>query len=80
MPRRAPYGARGLKLIRTNNPRAVARRAPYGARGLKPSTARSFFDGFSRAPYGARGLKQPDIAFGGNRQGPRPGRGAWVET
>ena len=36
--RRAPYGARGLKLLLTMGILLIGGRAPYGARGLKYRT------------------------------------------
>ena len=56
--RRAPHGARGLKLNLKRHAELVNRRAPHGARGLKfHNVACSVSAGFRRAPHGARGLK-----------------------
>ena len=41
--------------------------------GVETSTGR-------RAPYGARGLKQDNTPVIKHDEGPRPVRGAWVET
>ena len=55
---RAPYGARGLKLIFLFFVAyATDSRAPYGARGLKLLLTMGILLIGGRAPYGARGLK-----------------------
>ena len=56
--RRAPHGARGLKLP---SMRVVVKsygRAPHGARGLKPASCEMCREQSCRAPHGARGLKR----------------------
>ena len=75
---RAPYGARGLKLLCCPIVRISNNcRAPYGARGLKSCYAQSLgiYAG-GRAPYGARGLKfTPNNPLGAETPvAPRMGR------
>ena len=57
--RRAPHGARGLKLQWKRRSDWRVGRAPHGARGLKPENQEELKARRGRAPHGARGLKLP---------------------
>ena len=79
--RRAPRGARGLKLH--NEPLyRVHSRAPRGARGLKLFVDDDIAMPTGRAPRGARGLKSLGRSVSGHLRlfRSRPARGAWIET
>ncbi len=78
--RRAPRGARGLKL--RPRPRGLGdpSRAPRGARGLKRIHLQHPAGGARRAPRGARGLKPQVRRVLGQARLSRPSRGAWIET
>lgn len=55
VPRRAPYGARGLKSNQQRRKTACsARRAPYGARGLKFQCLVALLLVLRRASYGGK--------------------------
>ena len=56
--RRAPRGARELKLVSLQRRKPHARRAPRGARELKHLENKHEHLGISRAPRGARELKR----------------------
>ena len=57
LPRRSPYGERGLKYQGVRRHDLGPRRSPYGERGLKYSNGLTSLEGHCRSPYGERGLK-----------------------
>ena len=78
--RRAPHGARGLKLADCMRRSPDRSRAPHGARGLKPDCLPRRRVGLRRAPHGARGLKLLWQKKQSRSVRSRPARGAWIET
>ena len=78
--RRAPYGARGLKLQR--QPAGLLPRLSRPVRGAWieiPLEPEALADDTGRAPYGARGLKFQQRDERGDPLSSRPVRGAWIE-
>ena len=74
--RRAPCGARGLKLQAIISKTTIKSRAPCGARGLKSEFSLMSRRPGRRAPCGARGLKyvKHDKLPQGEQVAPHAGR------
>ena len=78
--RRAPHGARGLKLLSLGAELRKYRRAPHGARGLKQ--AYWCYVSVACLSRPARGAWIETRRRQGRslNRGSRPARGAWIET